>query len=126
MNFDFPRIYEPKLETSVEYLQRHFLYHSAFFFLEQTTDRQIDLLFWVLRYPVHRKNFQNKLHPKHTPFSCFLIICSSAIWKSLFSRNRSYLRHSWYLEGNWLNVIPSFCWQILLCADYSLIYFMKV
>ena len=66
-----------------------------FFFLEQTTDRQIDLLFWVLRYPAHCTGLellpeppQNKicyrLHPKYTSFSCFPIICSSAIWKSLF------------------------------------------
>ena len=61
-----------------------------FFFLEQTTDRQIDLLFWVLRYPAHCTGLellpeppQNKicyrLHPKYTSFSCFPIICSSAI-----------------------------------------------
>ena len=53
MNFDFPRISKTNLETSVEYLQRHHLNHPARFFLEQTTDRQIDLLFWVLRSPAH-------------------------------------------------------------------------
>ena len=53
------------------------------FFLEQTTDR-------LLRYPAQctgpelfPEPLQNKvcyrLHPKCTPFSCFPIICSSAI-----------------------------------------------
>ena len=37
----------------MEYLQKHFLSHSACFSLEQTTDRKIDLLFWVLRYSAH-------------------------------------------------------------------------
>ena len=66
-----------------------------FFFLEQTTDRQIDFLFWVLRYPAHctalellseppQNKIYYRLHPKYTSFSCFPIICSSAIWKSLF------------------------------------------
>ena len=45
MNFDFPRISKTNLETSMEYLQRHFLDHPASFFLEQTIDQQIDLLF---------------------------------------------------------------------------------
>ena len=65
------------------------------FFLEQTTDRQTDLLFWVLRYPAHCTALQHlpeppqnkicyRLHPKYTYFSCFPIIWSSAIWKSLF------------------------------------------
>ena len=65
------------------------------FFLEQTTDRQIDLLFWVLRYPAHSTGLEllpelpyNKicyrLHQKYTPFPCFPITCSSGIWKSLF------------------------------------------
>ena len=77
--------------TSVEYLKRHFFNHPACFFLEQTTDdRKIDLLFFVLRYPVQctgleliPESFQNKicnrLHPKCTPFACFPIICSPAI-----------------------------------------------
>ena len=94
MNFDFSRISKTNLETSVEYLQRHFLNHPAcFFFLEQTTDRQIDLLFWVLRYPAHCTGLellpeppQNKicyrLHPKYTSFSCFSIICNSLQSKS--------------------------------------------
>ena len=65
------------------------------FFLKQTTDKQIDLLFWVLRYLAHCTGLelfpeppQNKicyrLHLKYTSFSCFPIICSSSIWKSLF------------------------------------------
>ena len=66
-----------------------------FFFLEQTTDWQIDILFWVLTYPAHCTGLellpeppQNKicyrLHPKYTSFSCFPIVWSSAVWKSLF------------------------------------------
>ena len=44
MIFDFTRMSKPNPEISVEYLKRHFLNHPAcFFFLEQTTDRQIDL-----------------------------------------------------------------------------------
>ena len=61
-----------------------------FFFLEQTTDRQIDLLFWVLRYPAQctglelfleppKNKICYRLHTKYTSFSCFQIICSSAI-----------------------------------------------
>ena len=61
-----------------------------FFFLEQTTDKQIDLLFWILRYPAHSTGLeflpeppQNKicyrLHPKYTSFSCFPIFCSCAV-----------------------------------------------
>ena len=107
------------------------------FFLEQITDRQIDFLPWLLRYPAQCTGLeplpespQNKvchrLHPEYTPFSCLPIICLSAIWKYLFLRNWSYLRHFWYLEGSWLNVIPSFCRQLLLPADYSLVHFMKV
>ena len=67
----------------------------CFFFLEQTTDRLIDLLFWILRYFVHCTALelfpelpQNKicyrLRPKYMSFSCFPMICSSAMWKSLF------------------------------------------
>ena len=45
MTFDFSGVSKTKL-TSVEYLKRHFInHHACFFFLEQTTDRQIDLLF---------------------------------------------------------------------------------
>ena len=64
------------------------------FFLEQITDRYIDLLFWVLRYPAHCTGLerlpeppQNKifyrLRPKYTLFSWFPIIWLSANWKSL-------------------------------------------
>ena len=92
-----------------------------FFFLKQTTDRQIDLLFWVLRYPAECASLellpeppQNKicyrLHPKHSPLFCFPIIYCSEILKSLFLRNTSYLCHFWCLEGSWLNVIPILCW----------------
>ena len=67
----------------------------CFFFLEQTTDRQMDLLFWILRYLAHctavelfpeppQNKFCYRLHPKYTSFSCFPTICSSAIWKSVF------------------------------------------
>ena len=74
------------------------------FFLEQITDRQIDFLPWLLRYPAQCTGLeplpespQNKvchrLHPEYTPFSCLPIICLSAIWKYLFLRNWSYLRH---------------------------------
>ena len=96
MNFDFSRISKTNLETSVEYLQKAFPQPSClFFFLEQTTDRQIDLLFWVLRYPAHCTGLeflpeppQNKichrLHPKYTFFSCLPIVFSFAVWKSLF------------------------------------------
>ena len=52
MTFDFSRISKTNLETSVEYLQRYFFNHFLFL-LEQTTDRQIDLMFGVLRYPAH-------------------------------------------------------------------------
>ena len=106
-------------------------------FMEQTTDRQVDLLFWDLRYTAHCTSLellsyplQNKtcyrLHPKYKSFFCFLIFCSSPVWKSLFLRNRSYLRHFWYLEGSWLNVISSFCRQLLLSADYSLVHFKEI
>ena len=131
MNFEFSRISKTNL-TSVKYSKRHFLNHPACFFLEQTTDRKIELLISVLRLlpqctalQLLAEPLQNKichtLHAKFTPFSCFPIICLPAIWKSFFFlRNRSYLRH--YL----LNVIPTFCQQLLLLANYSLVYFMKV
>ena len=50
--------FQTNLETSVEYLQRHFFNYPACFFLEQTTDRQIDLLFQILRYPAHRTDLE--------------------------------------------------------------------
>ena len=96
MNLHFSRIFKTNLETSVKYLQRNFLNHPAcFFFLEQTTDRQINLLLWVVRYLAHctglkrlPKPPQNKicyrLYSKYTSFSWFPIICSSTIWKSFF------------------------------------------
>ena len=104
MTFNFSSISQTSLGNSMEYLQRHFLNHSACFSLEQTTDINIDRLFWVLRYSAHCNGLEllpeppkNKicyrLRPKYESFSCFPIICSSAIWKSLFLRNRSYLPH---------------------------------
>ena len=135
MTFKFSRISKTNLEPSVEYLQRYFLNHLTCFFLEQTTDRQIELLFWVLRYRAHctRPEFlpeppQNKicyrLHLKYTYLSCFPTICSSAVWKPLFLRNRSYLQHFDIFERSW--VIVSFCRQLLLLADYSFVHFLKV
>ena len=44
MIFDFSKISTTNPETSVEYLQRHFLNQPASFFLDQTTDRQIEFL----------------------------------------------------------------------------------
>ena len=98
MTFNFSSISQTSLGNSMEYLQRHFLNHSACFSLEQTTDINIDRLFWVLRYSAHCNGLEllpeppkNKicyrLRPKYESFSCFPIICSSAIWKSLFLRN---------------------------------------
>ena len=83
MNFNFPRISKTNLETSVKYLQRHFLNHPAFFFLKQTNDRQIDLLFLGTEISAHcnaleilpqlsEKKICYRLHPKYTSFSYFL------------------------------------------------------
>ena len=66
-----------------------------FFFQRQTTDRKVELLFLVLRYPAQRTDLellpeplQNKicyrLHSKYISFSCFPIICSPVIWRSFF------------------------------------------
>ena len=44
LTFEFCRISKTNL-TSVEYLKKHFLNHHACFFLEQTTDKQVYLLF---------------------------------------------------------------------------------
>ena len=71
-----------------------------FFSLEQTTDRQMDLLFWVLSYPAYWTDLellpeppQNKicyrLNSKCTSLSCFSLICSSAI---ILIWNKSYTR----------------------------------
>ena len=83
MNFDFPRISKTNLETSVKYLQRNFLNHPACFFLKQTNDRQIDLLFLGTEISAHcnvleilpqrsEKKICYRLHPKYTSFSYFL------------------------------------------------------
>ena len=88
--------------TSVEYLKRHFLNHPAcFFFLERTTDREKELLFLVLRYPAPCTGLEllpeplQKKNLLQTTFKMYVLlifptICSSAIWKFLFLRNRSY------------------------------------
>ena len=80
MTFKFSRVSKTNL-TSV----------LLVFFLEQTTDRKIELLFLVFRYPAQYTGLerlppeplQNKicyrLHPKYTSFSCFPIICLPAI-----------------------------------------------
>ena len=137
MTFEFSRISKAQLATSVKYFQRHFLNQIAcFFFLKQIPDRQIDLLFWVLRYPAQCTGLdllseppQNKigyrLHPKYTFFSGFPTICSPAVWKS-FLQNSNYLRHFWYLEGHFMNDITSFCRQLRLRADFFLVHFRKV
>ena len=44
MTFEFSRISRTNL-TPAEYLKRYFLNHHVCFFLEQATDRQIDILF---------------------------------------------------------------------------------
>ena len=136
MTFKFSRISKRNLVTSVEYLQRHFLNHPACFFSwnRPKIDRPSVL---GAKNPAQctglellPEPFQNKicyrLHWKYTTFSYFSIICSSAIWKSLFLRNRSYLRNFWHLEGSWLHIILSFCRQLLLRVGYSLVHFMKV
>ena len=108
MTFKFSRISQTNLETSVEYLQRHFLKHPArSFFLEQTTDRQLDLLLWVLRCLKRLpESPQNKicyrLQLKHTPFSYFPIICSYSIRKCLFLQNRSYASFYILREADWM------------------------
>ena len=98
------------------YLQQHFLNHPDCFFLKQTTDRQIELQFWVLRYPAQctglellPESLQKKTLlqitsiSKYYIFLYFQIICSSAIWKSLFLRNRSYLhRFNILKEADWV------------------------
>ena len=139
MTFEFSRI--SKTWSSVEYLQSHFLNHTLLvflgFFLQQTTNIKIDLLFLVLRYPTQCTSLELLPEPlqikicyrlcwKCTHFSCFAVICWSAIWKSLFLQNRSWLCHLRYVEGGWLNSIPTFCQQLLLCVDYPVLHSMKV
>ena len=51
MTLAFSRIFKTNLEDLMEYLQRHFLNNLVCFFLEQITDRQTELLFWVREYP---------------------------------------------------------------------------
>ena len=96
--FDFSRISKTNLETSVEFVQGHFLNHPAYFFSK--TDHLYIERHFVLgaeMYPAHctslellHESPQNKLcyrlHPKYTGFSCFPIICSFAV----FLRNTTY------------------------------------
>ena len=138
MTFEFSRISETTLEASVEYLQRHFLNHPVCsFFLEQTLNKQIDLLVWVLRYPVQCTGLELLAEPPQKwnllqitsktnavlLFPNNLLVCNL---KVLFLRKKSYLRHFWYLEGSWLNVISSFCQKLLLRANYSLVHIIKI
>ena len=95
MTFEFSKISKTKL-TSVEYSERHFLNHPGWFFWNNLViDRWTFCSRCWDRYPVHctglkvfPKLLQNKicyiLHPKYTSFFYFLIICTPAIWKSLF------------------------------------------
>ena len=118
-------------KTLVEYLQMHFLNHPVcFYFLERIIDRQIDILFWVLRYPsqciglerlpkLPQNEICYRLHSKYTLFPCFPIICSSVIWKSLFLKNLSYLHQFWYPEGSWLNVSKLLATTSSTCRLFS-------
>ena len=118
----FSRISKINLEISVDYIQMHFLNNPPGFFCETRTSSK----YWPRTSSWTSPNkIWYILHPKDISFSSFPIICMSSIWKSLFYQNKSYLRHFSHLEGSWLNFISSFCQQILLCADYSLVYFMK-
>ena len=108
-----------------------FLNHPLCFHLqEQITDRQIDILLRVLRYPAQCIGLERlpelpqneicyRLHSKYTLFSCFPINCSSAIWKSLFLKNMSYLYHFWYPEGSWLNVSKLLATTSSTCRLFS-------
>ena len=90
-DFQFFQNFQDKTRNFSEFFAKSFPQPPClFFFLEQITDRHIDLLFWVLRYPAHCTGLelppeppQNRicyiLHPKYSSFSCFSIICSSAI-----------------------------------------------
>ena len=95
MIFESFRISKTNL-NSVEYLKRHFLNHLACFFwnsplIERWTfcSRRWDIYpALCIELELFPELPQNKicdiLHPKYTSFSCFLIICTSAAWKSLF------------------------------------------
>ena len=77
------------------------------FFLEQTIDRQLDLLLWVLRCLKRLpESPQNKicyrLQLKHTPFSYFPIICLYSIRKCLFLQNGSYASFYILREADWM------------------------
>ena len=95
MTFEFFRISQTNL-NSVEYLKIHFLKHPACVFWNRPLiDRWIFFSKCWDIYPAHYTGLelflelhQNKicyiLHPKYTSLPCFPIICTSAIWKSLF------------------------------------------
>ena len=72
MTFSFFRISEINLETSVEYLLRHFINHPACFFLEKTIDRQIDLLFWMLRDPANYTDLELLSEPLQNKM-CYIL-----------------------------------------------------
>ena len=104
---------------------------------KKTFPQPLCLIFFWSRLLIERQTFwfwcwtstkQNLLHihSKCMYFSCFPITCSSAIWRSLFLRNRSHLRHFWYLQESWLNIIAIFCRKILLRFDYSFVHSMKL
>ena len=107
MTFEFSRISKTNL-TSVEYLKRHFLNHPTCFFWNRPL---IDRWNFCSRYcDIYCTGLE--LFPELSPPKNLL--------------NITYLRHFWYLQGSWLNVVPSFCQQILLRANYFHVYFMKV
>ena len=95
MTFEFSRICQTNL-NSVEYLKIHFLKHSVCFFWNRSLVDRWNFFSkcWDI-YPAHYAGLelflelhQNKicyiLHPKYTSLPSFPIICTSAIWKSLF------------------------------------------
>ena len=110
----------------------------VFFFLEQTTDRETDLLAWVLRSPAYcnaleplpefpQNNICYRLQPKYTSFSCFSTICSFAIWKFLYLQNRSYLT-SFLIS--WRKLTEYYCKVLLtksaMCWLFSCTYYESI
>ena len=128
MTLNFSRISKTNLETSVWYLQGHFLKHPCFF-LEQTNDRGIDLLFCVLRYLAHCTGLerlpelpQNKfcniqITSNIYSFLLFpnnLLIC---IWKPLFLQNKNYAIFEILEEANWMFFqasVDNFCYVLTI------------
>ena len=72
MTFRVFRISEINLETSMEYLQRHFIKHPACIFLEKT-----DLLFWMLRYTANNTGQELLSEPPQNKMCYILHICLS-------------------------------------------------